>query len=270
MSYAATEKSTYKGSPVELYQFHSAAGTWCLTSADMEINYAGDTYYPVTMRRTSIKQSQELDSDGTTITIEAMNDIVHSYSLTNAIKPLQLTIHRTHRRDNEIKPFFKGTVVAISYENDTAILKVLLNNAMLVRRSPRVMYQVPCNHVIYSAKCGKNKDDYKINGVITAHNGFTITAAAFGTKPDGWFTLGFVEFNTPQLGTQMVMITDHVGSTLTLLQPLRNMYLGSQVSAYAGCNRSSGHCVDKFGNINKYLGWEYLPIRNPFDSGAAD
>ena len=269
MGYVSTEKSSYKGSPVELYKFVSAGGDWHVTSADVTVNFEGNEYLPVSLKRTSVKQSQELDNDGTTITIEAMNDIIHSYALTMAIRPLALTIYRTHRRDGEIKPFLRATIVSISYENDTAILKALLNSAMLVRRSPRVTYQVPCNHVIYSPKCGINKELYKTDGVISGHSGFTITAPEFATKPDGWFELGYVEFESTGLGTQMVMIIKHTGATLTLLQPLRNVRTGLHINAYAGCNRTSNHCINKFGNnVVRYLGWEYLPARNPFDSGA--
>lgn len=269
MSYLETESSGYMGSPLELYKFHSAIGVWCLTSGDVEVEFEGDVYMPATIKRTSIKQSEEIDNDGCTITIDALNDIIHSYMLTNTIKPLQLTIYRTHRRDGDIVPYFKGTVVNIAYENTTASLKVLLGNAALVRRCPRVSYQVPCNHVIYSHRCGINKDDYKIDAIVQKHTGFTISSPDIAAKPDGWFTWGMAEYSSGELGTQMIMITSHVKDTITMLQPFRNLIIGATVSVYAGCDRTNNHCENKFHNELRYLGWEYLPIKNPFDSGVS-
>lgn len=275
MDYGQLEQSTYWSAPVELYEFETARGTWYVTSGDVTVTYNGNTYIPVSIKRSSIKQTQELESGGIDITIDSMNDIIYGFTITNAIKPVKLIIRRFQRRNNvdDVHIIYKGAIVAVPFENDQATINALMCNAAFIRKCPKITYQKFCNHVIYSSRCGVNKHDpaYKLtDAVITGISGFNLTSPSFATKPNGFFAKGFIEYGEADIGMQMVTIQSHVGDTIELLQPLRSIYPGRRITAYAGCDRTSATCKNKFNNAINFMGWEFIPIRNPFKSGMQD
>lgn len=275
MNYDQLEQSTYLSAPVELYEFETARGTWYVTSSDVIVAYGGNDYIPVSIKRSSIKQTQELEAGGVDIIIDAMNDIVYGFTITNAVKPVKVIIRRLQRRSTieDVRVIFKGAIVAVPFENEQATIKALMCNAAFIRKCPKLTYQKWCNHVIYSEQCTINKNDsaYKLSDVvISSVSGFNLTSDAFATKPNGFFTKGFIEYIGADIGIQMVTIQNHIGNTIELLQPLRAAYAGIRINAYAGCDRSSGTCKNKFNNAINYMGWEFIPIRNPFKSGMQD
>lgn len=275
MTYNTLERSTYLGAPVELYEFQTARGTWYITSGDVSVIYDNNTYVPVSIKRSGIKQTQELESGGVDITIDAMNDIIYGFTITNAIKPVKVIIRRFQRRAStvDVRIIFKGAIVAVPFENEQATIKALMCNAAFIRKCPKLTYQKWCNHVIYSQRCGINKEDpaYKItDALITSVSSNILKSAAFATKPDGFFSKGYIEYDGADIGIQMVTIQSHTGDTIELLQPLRAAHAGIRINAYAGCDRTSTMCRDKFNNSNNYMGWEFIPIRNPFKSGMQD
>jgi len=89
--------------------------------------------------------------------------------------------------------------------------------------------------------------------------GDVVTVAAAATKPDNWFTAGYIE-----IGQQRRMILLHHGVTLNLLAPLFGVAAGAAVTLYAGCMRDYHTCVNKFANGKNFLGFQWVPVKNPF------
>jgi len=280
MSYAQKERSVNDGSPVELYSFHNTMGTWNITSAEQAASYGGTWYTPQSIKRTAYKATQEMTSNGIDITIEAMNDIIYSFSVSNTVSAMRVELKRLHRRESEapdLRTVFKGTIASIAFEDEKAVLKVLNGSTALGRRIPRIVYQTMCNHVPYSPYCGVNKELYKVDTDISLGgdgNPLVMHAPIFSTLPENWLRGGYVAYQDvisgANIGQQLVMIVDHnkAAGTITVLQPLRNFVSGVHITAYAGCDRKGSTCVGKFGNIPKFVGWEYMPLRNPFGTGG--
>jgi hypothetical protein len=60
------------------------------------------------------------------------------------------------------------------------------------------------------------------------------------------------------------MIALHVGETITLIQPMAEVEAGDLITLYPGCLRSFQICKNKFHNEVNYLGFEWIPTKNPF------
>jgi uncharacterized phage protein (TIGR02218 family) len=131
---------------------------------------------------------------------------------------------------------------------------------VLKKRVPGPKYQKPCNHILYDAGCGVDKNLFKVTATLTSVAAETIKAAAFATKPDGWFNAGYIE-----KGTERRMILSHVGDTLTLLNPMAGLVVGDVITAFAGCKRDFADCNTKFNNAPNFFGFEFIPGRNPFN-----
>lgn len=261
MSYASREMSRYLGQPFELYLFQTETKTWRLTSADRKIIFNGQPFEPEAIVRTSTAQGQEIKSGTIKVTIPKDHELAQQFISYIPSTPMSLVIYRGHEGepDSEVVTHFTGRVTMATF-GDGCELSVVPESEVLKKRVPGPKYQKPCNHILYDSGCGVEKNSFKVVGTLTFVSGDTIKAAAFATKPNGWFNAGYIE-----KGTERRMIINHAGDTLTLLVPMAGLAVGDIIAAYAGCKRDYNDCVNKFTNGERFFGFEWIPARNPFD-----
>jgi hypothetical protein len=61
------------------------------------------------------------------------------------------------------------------------------------------------------------------------------------------------------------MIVDHVGFDVILIAPMNGLAVTDSVFAFAGCNRDyPTDCISKFDNGEHFMGFKWVPKRNPF------
>lgn len=265
MTYDAREKSRQDGSPVELYKFTQRGNTWMYTSGDTAINAPslGGVFECIPIKRTAIDQSQE-DTAGTIdVTVSRDNPLAGMYIAYNPSTPVWLTVYRYHEGDGETRTIWIGRIVSVSFPGSEAVIKCSPIQTVTQRRIPRNFYQTVCNRILYSQSCGMIPGAFCVRGAVTAISGSTLTVYGANSKADGFFTLGFATRN----GDEVRMIVAHTGSTVTLLNTFFNLQVGDVIEIYAGCDRTEGTCRSKFNNITNFLGWKYIPTKNPFDTG---
>jgi uncharacterized phage protein (TIGR02218 family) len=261
VTYAARETSQSSGQPFELYLFQTETQTWRLTSADRKITYNGQIYEPEAIVRTATGQGQETTSGSIKVTLPKEHAIALLFVSYIPGTPLSLVILRGHEGepDAEVVTHFTGKVTMATFGEDCE-LTVVPERDVLKKRVPGPKYQKPCNHILYDSGCQVDKNLFKVTATLTNVTGETIQAAAFATKPDGWFNAGYIE-----KGTERRMIINHVGNTVTLLNAMAGLAVGDVITAYAGCNRSFSDCNTKFNNAPNFFGFEFIPGRNPFN-----
>ncbi len=261
MTYTARETSQSSGQPFELYLFQTETQTWRLTSADRKITYNGQIYEPEAIIRTATGQGQETTSGSIKVTIPKEHAIALLFVSYIPSTPLSLVIFRGHEGepDAEVVTHFTGRVTMATFGEDCE-LTVVPERDVLKKRVPGPKYQKPCNHILYDSGCQVDKNLFKVTATLTSVTGETIQAAAFATKPDGWFNAGYIE-----KGSERRMILNHVGNTVTLLNAMAGLAVSDAITAYAGCNRSFSDCNTKFNNAPNFFGFEFIPGRNPFN-----
>lgn len=272
MSYDGRETSVSSGQPYELYWFATAADTWRYTSGDVARTYLGATYTPDYLQRTGTSQTSEVRGGHVTVTVPRDHPIAQLFIAFIPSTPLTLVIYRGHdgEADTEMKVAFTGRVLLGRFTTeDTCELDCAPDTEVLQRSIASRLFQRPCNRMLYDAGCGINRAVWKVSGAVRAvsADGLTVTLDAAAAKPDGWLATGYLE-----RGTDRRMIVTHAGAVLTLINPLIGLAAGDPVIAYAGCDRSYGGsqgCVAKFANGPRFLGWEWIPTKNPFSSGVA-
>lgn len=261
MTYASRESSGYLGTPYELFLFQTQDEAWRYTSGDQARAYLGQTYTPAAIVRTPIDQNNEAKSGALTISLPRSNDLATRFVSYIPSTPVSLVIYRGHDGDAEVVTNFTGRVASARF-SDMCDLEVVPEQEVLRRRVPLTKFQKPCNHILFDGGCGVDKALFRVPGTLSALAGDTITASAYATKPDGWFTGGFAE-----AGQERRFIIRHVGNTLTLMNAFTSaVQVGTQVLAYAGCQRNESDCKDKFSNLVNFMGFSKIPTRNPFDS----
>lgn len=262
MTIDASESGTYTGAPLEVYRFMHAGAVYRFTGADENVIVAGETYEPILISRDEVDQSNEDWAGSVTVTVARDNPVSLLFVPYLPIEPVGLFVYRRHRGETDFVPIFVGKVSSAAWEGSEAMLTCMPVGEALRRSTPGLAYQVPCNHCIYTNACGVNKELFKVSGAVSAISGETITAAAFATKPDGWFTTGFVQ----RANGDMRFIVSHSGPTVTLMSPFPDLHISEILPAYAGCDRTELTCETKFNNLPNHLGWARIPTLNPYNT----
>lgn len=277
MAFETYEEGTESGQPIELYEFHVGIDITRMTSSEND----------VTLPSTSIVYTREAISRGNLreeindpaanrleVRMPADHEFVEQFRDLPPGQKATLTIYRMHRSDlgagDDKKTIFKGTVRNISFTKDgrVAIIQTLPLTSSYSKTIPRRTFQVGCNHMLYDAQCGIDKDSssFKYSGTVLSVSGDVITVSGAGSFSGlaDFFVSGYMEWESDYR-----TIVAQSGGALTLMVPFFNPPgVGDTVICRAGCKgRVTTDCLNKFSNTNNFGGFIYVPKKNPFRSG---
>lgn len=266
MTYEAAETSADAGRPVELYTFARGTTLWRYTSADRAQVVGGDTFAPAVIGRSRIEQGAEMNRSALKLTVPRDFAIAELYRVAPPGDVVAVTLRRLHLSDadGELATLWTGRVVNVAWSNDGAQATITCEPiyTSLRRTGLRRMYGRLCPHVLYGPACKANPAVFAVPGTLTATTGLTLTAAAWGAKPVGWFDGGFIEWAEGG-GTERRFIVAHSGSTLTLDRRAPSLAVGAVATAYPGCEHTLEVCDDKFDNILNNGSTPFIPTKNP-------
>jgi hypothetical protein len=263
MSFDTLEQSGASAQPYELYLFQGTGVQFALTNAENPITYLGNEYAPSTVTRTEIEQSNEVISGQFKVYIPNDHPLAEMLIPYLPAGPIAVTIFGSHYGDSDTVVLGSGTV-ASARNTDQCEITCNSQQYLLQRKIPQQLYQAPCSHIFGDAGCGASLADHTYDGTITAidSTGTVLTIPAFASLADP-LKAGFLKF-----GNQYRMIVDQSGSTVTIISPISGMAPGAAVAATAGCNLDFSAC-SHYGRTISFLGFDLIPIVNPFDGSAS-
>lgn len=260
MTFLGLDSSQDDGKPVEFFEFILGTQSWYLTTADTEIVCDGHTYIPDTVSRTAKELTGELTGKRTTITLPGDHAISANYDNYVPPEPMAVTIRRQHRGDTDPIIVFIGVVRTASFEDVFSKLICEHISMGVGRVGLYVRYQPLCSKVWGSAPCGVSEEDFKTDLTVTSIDG-TVVYCTTGQSTD-YFTGGYVRF-----GDDYRMMTASSASLIEVSFPFEGLEVGSELTLYAGCDRSFGTCKTKFSNSINFGGCPYVPNVNVFTVG---
>jgi hypothetical protein len=263
MSFDSLEKSQASGIPWEIYRFETTGAVFLLTSADVAIEYLGDTYISTTLRREEMEETAEVDSGMIKVYIPSAHPLAQLFLPGLPPAPVQLTAFAGHFGDTEVVTFYVGSV-ASSLFTDECELTCRSDKYILNRKIPKELYQGLCNHVFGDPGCGINLALHTYAGAVSAidSTGTLITVPAFGSIPDSLKSGYFI------LGNTVRAILAHTGDTIRLMSGIANLTVGAACSAVAGCAHTYPACSG-YNNTPNFLGFDLVPLINPFDGSTS-
>lgn len=265
MTYLASESSQYGGQPIELYRFTRGLRIWTYTTADVTILYNGEQYAPVTMRRGDLPMNEEQNNANLDVYLDSTLDVVAQFISGATPTPTNLTLIRRHRNEAsalEQAVLFVGQVGVVEFSEGEVHFTCVPIQQSLQRRVPRILYQTQCNWMLYDVNCGISPVPFTFAGHISALAGLTVTVPEAAAKPDGYYNGGYIKD-----GDTFVFIQTHVGAVLTVLATSPALLVGDAVAITAGCDRTRGVCQTKFANLDNFMGFPYIPTKNPYTAG---
>jgi Phage conserved hypothetical protein BR0599 len=259
MTFDAMEKSTAGSKPFELFLFQGTTINMAVTSGDLEISYVAQTFVPTTISRDEIDVSNEVTSGQMKVYVPKDHPIAQLFVAYLPTSQVALTVFAGHDGDPDIFVVFSGYVASATF-GDQATLICNAFQYKMQTRIPRILYQAPCPHVFGDQFCGVDLSTVTYAGVVGAisADGTEITVTAFGALPHSLIGGYF------RRGNDLRMITAQAGDVITLITPIAGLAINDVCLGTAGCQGTFSDC-NSFLNIANFLGFDLIPILNPFD-----
>ena len=263
MSYNSIETSPFSSQPFELFLFQTTGLSFALTNSENEISYLGQNYAPTTITRSDQEISNEVVSGQMKIYLPVDHPLAELLIPYLPPAPIAITVFSSHYGDGETVVIFTGEIASAHFTDEC---EIICNSAqyLLQRKIPQQLYQAPCSHIFGDRDCGADLTAHTYSGSVSAvdSTGTILTIPAFASLPDS-LKGGFLKF-----GNVYRMIVGHSGSTVTLISAISGLAAPSAVSGTAGCALDFPTC-NHYGRTRSFLGFDLIPIVNPFDGSAS-
>ena len=270
MSYLSIETSVQSGAPLFLYLFVCGDDQWRYTSAAEAVIYGGETWEPSAIEHGDIEQSNELARDEVPLTFPRTDSFASQFLGYPPDLVCSVTIFRKHRDDDEAAVYWKGRVSSSSTKGNQITVECESIFTSMRRPGLRAKYQRNCLHILYTSPCGVNKADFAVVGTPSAVANNIITLSEAALQDDGYYLGGMLGY-----GDTLRLITAHSGESLTLAMPIPalNEAMATApesvtVTIYPGCDGLRTTCNDRFNNLENFLGFPWIPSKNPFGGSS--
>lgn len=269
-SFNALEISTERSYPTELYVLTLGSLSYFYTNAESLVRIDGEDYQPEAITRTRLEQGSDAANRTLTITVPAANEFARLFIGSPPGDQTSVSIFRL-QPDELPGPVrllqYKGTVNDVKFLNDGTSAEIVTRTieALGNRSIPRYSFGGPCQHVLYGPGCLVDPALFQHVGTITAVASSVLTVSGAGAFLGNWFRGGFCRMVS---GGDYRMITKHLGTSITLIQPFAYDVTGEEIQLFAGCDHNyDGDCRFKFNNQERFGGWPWVPSKNVFATG---
>lgn len=263
--YNTYELSTMDSEPIELYKFqtfnvdNTVTREWYYCNNFEDIDYGGNTYLAMQIKRSKIEQSGNPDENQLTITINSSARIVDDNIISYADENIKVTVYRQQQL-TYTNTIFTGYLVEFKIGELTSQLGC--DSGLSTTRRPVLfyIYSQQCGVPLYSTQCGVVKETFKDEATCIGISGTTLYFEGSNTEESGFYKAGIIETTDGQMRT----IQAHYGNRVILLRPFRDINVGDVIYLYRGCDHTKESCADIFNNILNYKGFPFMPDRSPF------
>lgn len=252
--------------PIELYKIIDGGITYLYTSTDRDVEYEGETYLSIPIKRTAIEAKGSVKRENIEVSFAIDNEMAKGFLTSIPENIVSITIFIQSKVGTFVG--WKGRMAAVKPERGE--IKLIFESIFtsLVRSGLRQPYQRGCRHMLYSTRCGVDRDAHVVTVHANAMNGYVVTLSAVPSGEDGLYTGGVMSYNG---GLRGIIIHDGANLTVNDFWPgLRKAIAdsggaGVDIQIYPGCDRTTETCTNRFGNFPNYGGFPYIPTRNPFN-----
>jgi hypothetical protein len=283
MTFHASETSQESGRPVYLLKFVRQGKTWFYTNAEFDISFNSDLYLSAGIVIPDIVQTgTATDGDGDVrITLPRSTTVAQYMDQMATSAEMSLFIRKAHMVEDPADGSYDapgsaddapvvwiGNVVGVGRPNPL-IREFACAQLNLGRGGLRLSWGRSCPLMLYSEGVGRCNVDKTAFAVPMAEifivNGVAVSAPEAGEQEAGYFTGGFIEWESEPGVTERRGIELHSGEVMTIMGTVDGMDGATNIVVYPGCNRTPTHCHERFDNMLNYGGINHLQGKSPFD-----
>lgn len=264
MSFDALESSIADGKPLRLYLFEHGSRQWRYTSAGQDVVADQVNWQSVHIKDDGNRQTGEASADAMNIDVPLTLPVLDMFRIYPSSRRVSLTVFNLHQGDGDLRATWVGTVSDVKRRRVDARLVCNSIAEELASTGLKLPWTRNCPHTIYDHNCKLKPGDFRVLITVASMDGISLTAAELATKPDGWFSGGYLEWESEDGVIEERGIDIHVGNQVTLMGSTFGITVGQVLKAHAGCECTKQACLDK-GNYDNYGGAPGLPGQSPFD-----
>jgi uncharacterized phage protein (TIGR02218 family) len=255
--------------PIFLIEVARGQTVWRFTNYGVERVIDGELWTPENVEIGSVKTGFDFLAESVDLTFGTDRvDHPMRYYVGNprAMEQTSISIFKVDAADVSIdrsNPYYVG-VVGNNQPQAGGTITIRCSSLFRINEAPvpRPKMQRLCNHRFGDVNCTIDLATVTVAGAVTALQAADppyVEAAIFGAtatdKNDpNWLALGRVI-----IGSEQRMCVGQAGNRLYLDAPFNFASAGQQVSASAGCDKRIHTCLNKFNNLNNFLGFPYMP-----------
>jgi uncharacterized phage protein (TIGR02218 family) len=266
MAYDDYESSIESGRPIHLYRFTMGGTIWRYTSADEDLTIDGYVWKAAPIKDDGVRESGDAVGDMTQI--EAPSSIGPAQVYMSSPPNFPIMVHRLAIHEGVTVPVvsYTGEIMQVDFpQPGLARISCQKLSATMRRNGLRIGYQRTCPYALYDpVTCKVDKSAWGVTAVVSAVDGFMVSADALASYSYGYFAGGFVEWDHPIRGRQYLAVDQHIGTSIEMFGETNDMYVGLVITAYPGCSRTLTGC-NGFNNVPNYGGFPGMPGRSPYD-----
>lgn len=245
---------------IELYDIVAPDWTLYLTPYRYSITYSNKKYTSCVMERTDF-EIEKNEERTVTISFATKEDVSLTFMTYNVPK-LRVTIRRYFPEASVAKIIFVGEGDIVGISNRVLTLKVVDILSMNKAKVPPLVYSAYCNNTLFDSRCGLTTLSYRLRTKFyyVSGNSQVLYSPLLKNYSADYFTYGYIEY-----GHHWRLITKHDNSNgyIYLHASFDESVDGKTMSAFAGCDKTPQTCQSKFNNLANFLGFPYIPLKNP-------
>lgn len=277
MPFNDIESSLQSGRPIGLYEFTFGSTVWRYTSASVVVTAAGEQWLPASISDSGVRQTGEVVNDA--MTIEAPQWIGPSQLFMSAApsRDVRVRVFDKHEQSPDLAVRYSGVITQVNWPSPVACsITCETLQATMKREGLRLSWQRSCPYALYDpVTCKVSKAAWEIPFFVLGVSTFGVQVQMSGARAasarfNGYLDNGFIEWNHPLRGIEVIAVDTHSFSgtndihTLNLLSDPGELFPGASGKAYRGCSFTPASC-QSFNNYENYGGIPDLPSKSPFD-----
>jgi len=183
MSYTSSEQSVSDGRPTELHHIWDELGNhYRIASGPADVNYNSYLYTPEPAKRSELKLTDNHKKNEMTLELSRDNSFAQRFLGGPIDVKAYWQIYRGHGTD--FVPWWFGEIKQVTFDGDgVPTATATPRSSSITKAGKRHVCQRLCDHALYDAWCGVNREDYRVDGTISDIDGKEITSTAFGNPP---------------------------------------------------------------------------------------
>jgi uncharacterized phage protein (TIGR02218 family) len=246
-------------------------GEWHYTNWHAALTFDGKIWSPCVISRGDVERGIKLVSNK--VTIKAMistspfDRLATEYDVPVHVR-LEILRYFPLEALDKAWCLFRGYITSPAVNSREVTCLCVDKTFLLERDLMRMVFQPCCNWRLGDPICSVDLSLYTASDQTIAGIDGTVISFVDLDGPDGnpaedeYYTNGFMTCDGKKY-TIVDHSQDGAGGTVTVLFTSSSMVIGKLVDLTAGCDLKVDTCFNKFGNLDKFLGFPFVPIKSP-------
>lgn len=240
-----------------------------ITSYNKDLFYNGTIYTAVPLKVSGITLRADLQNEAIKINFafggltfssgKSVMDVIGQNILSGATVDISLY----HVELQQAMSLFSGVLTAdMVYDTGEIILSAYSNFRDMEVELPNVVYSELCQNNLYDTACGLNKATYMDSGQVGESSTLAIIFSSvfdFSAHAEGYWEEGYIILTSGPLAGETRKISKHQDGFVELFTAFPELVDLETFEAYPGCDKFMSTCKDKYNNVNKFMGFPFIP-----------